>query len=293
MHASRKAEPYILILPALLLILLFLGFPLVENVGISLVRWQLAFRDRPFVGLHNYVRVVTSGTFGKTVLTTAVWTVGGVLVQMVWGLLVALAVDGMRRRGSRLVQSLVLLPWIVPGVVTSVIWMCMLQSDLGVVGYLINRLGGDARHVLWFSDTRLALPSVIFVNSWKAMPFWFLMIMAGLMDVPRDQLEAARLDGASALATFRHVTFQHLKPILASTATLTTIWTFNGFDIIWTITKGGPLDATATLPVATYILGFTVHDYGRASAMSVVSMVIVGIVSAPYIVALSRKLRSL
>lgn len=292
MPVTRKAEPYVLILPAVALMLLFLGFPLVYNVGMSLTRWQLAWRGHPFVGLQNYLRVITGPDFGRVVLNTAAWTIGGVAEQMAWGLVLALAVDSLRRRVSPVLQSFVLLPWIVPGVVTSVMWMCMLQSDLGVVGYLITRLGGDARRVLWFSDTHLALVSVMFVNTWKAMPFWFLMVTAGLMDVPRDQLEAARLDGASAVSSFRHVTLQHLKPILASTATLTTIWTFNGFDIIWTITKGGPLGATSTLPVATYILGFATQNYGMASSLAVVSVLIVAAVSAPYIVALARRLRA-
>jgi multiple sugar transport system permease protein len=129
------------------------------------------------------------------------------------------------------------------------------------------------------------------VNTWKAMPFWFLMLTAGLMDVPRDQVEAARMDGAGYLGVFRHVTFQHLKPVIAATATLTTIWTFNGFDIIWTITRGGPLNATATLPVHIYLLGFTTSNYGYASATAVLSVLIVAVVSSPYVAALYRKIR--
>jgi multiple sugar transport system permease protein len=288
---KKKAEPYLFILPAAVMILLFLGYPLVYNIGISFFRWQLAFADHPFTGLRNYARILSGSVFGRVVLNTALWTVGGVCLQMVIGILLAVMADGMRRGASRVMQTVVLLPWIIPGVVTSVIWMCMLQSDLGVVSYLINALGGTDRSVLWFSDTRLSLFSVTMVNTWKAMPFWFLMITAALMDVPRDQVEAARIDGARQLTVFRHVVFQHLKPVIAATATLTTIWTFNSFDIIWTITRGGPLNATATLPVYTYILGFTTNNFGQASAMSVISVLIVAIVCAPYIRALYRKVR--
>jgi multiple sugar transport system permease protein len=288
---TKKAEPYFYILPASIMIIVFLGYPLVYNIGISFFRWQLAFPDHSFTGLRNYTRILTSGVFGRVLLNTAVWTVGGVCLQMVVGILLAVMVDGMRRWSSRLMQSLILLPWIIPGVVTSVIWMCMLQSDLGVVSYLINSLGGMDRSVLWFSDTRLALISVMIVNTWKAMPFWFLMITAALMDVPRDQVEAARIDGAGRFSVFRHVVLQHLKPVIAATATLTTIWTFNSFDIIWTITRGGPLNATATLPVSTYLLGFSANNFGQASAMAVISVLIVAVVCAPYIRALYRKVR--
>jgi multiple sugar transport system permease protein len=288
---TKKAEPYIFILPAAVMILLFLGYPLVYNIGISFFRWQLAFADHSFQGFRNYARILSGNVFGRVVLNTALWTVGGVCLQMVVGILLAMMVDGMRRGPSRVMQTVVLLPWIIPGVVTSVIWMCMLQSDLGVVSYLINALGGTDRSVLWFSDMRLSLFSVIMVNTWKAMPFWFLMITAALMDVPRDQVESARIDGAGHLAVFRHVVFQHLKPVIAATATLTTIWTFNSFDIIWTITRGGPLNATATLPVYTYILGFSTNNFGQASAMAMISVLIVAVVCAPYIRALYRKVR--
>ena len=288
---TKRAEPYIFILPAALMILLFLGYPLVYNIGISFFRWQLAFPDHPFVGLRNYTRIISGDAFGRVVLNTALWTVGGVCLQMGVGILLAVIVDGMRRGSSRMMQSLILLPWIIPGVVTSVIWMCMLQSDLGVVSYLITALGGRGRSVLWFSDPKLALTSVTMVNTWKAMPFWFLMITAALMDVPRDQVESARIDGAGQFAVFRHVVLQHLKPVIAATATLTTIWTFNSFDIIWIITRGGPLNATATLPVYTYLLGFTTNNFGQASAMAVLSVLIVAVVCAPYIRALYRKVR--
>jgi multiple sugar transport system permease protein len=288
---TKRAEPYIFILPAALMILLFLGYPLVYNIGISFFRWQLAFADHPFVGLRNYARVLLGSAFGRVVLNTALWTVGGVCLQMAVGILLATMADGMRRWSSRMMQSLILLPWIIPGVVTSVIWMCMLQSDLGVIGYFIKALGGTSRSVLWFSDTRLALITVTMVNTWKAMPFWFLMITAGLMDVPRDQVESARIDGAGQLAVFRHVVLQHLKPVIAATATLTTIWTFNSFDIIWTITRGGPLNATATLPVYTYLLGFSINNFGQASATAVLSVLIVAVVCAPYIRSLYRRVR--
>ncbi len=291
MALSRKAEPYVLILPAALMILVFLGYPLVYNTGMSFFRWQLAFPDHPFTGFRNFTRILSSRAFGRVVLNTAVWTLGGVGLQMALGILLAVVIDGMRKWSSRLMQTVILLPWIVPGVVTSVIWMCMLQSDLGVISYLIRALGAVDRNVLWFSDPRLSLMSVILVNTWKAMPFWFLMITAALMDVPRDQVEAARIDGAGYLAVFRHVVLQHLKPVIAATATLTTIWTFNSFDIIWTITKGGPLNATSTLPVYTYLLGFSTNNFGQASAMAVVSVLIVAVVCVPYIRTLYRKVR--
>ena len=115
------------------------------------------------------------------------------------------------------------------------------------------------------------------------LPFWFLMITAALRDLPRDQVEAARIDGAPYRLVFSNVILQHLKPVITATCTLTTIWTFNYFDLIWVATKGGPLDATSTLPVYTYRLAFESFDYGRASALAVVSLLIVAVVCLPYV----------
>jgi len=291
MSMSRVMKPYLFILPASVMMLVFLAFPLAYNVGISFLRWQLGFADRPFIGFRNFSWILTDSNFGRILLNTLAWTVAGVCLQMVSGVLLAVVTDSMRKGASRLMQSLVLLPWIIPGVVTSVIWMCMLQSDLGVVGYLINAVGGKSRGLLWFSDTRIALLSVTLVNTWKAMPFWFLMNTAALMDVPRDQVESAGIDGAGSVAIFRAVVLPHLAPVIAATATLTTIWTFNSFDIIWTITRGGPLNATTTLPVATYLLAFSTNNFGHASAMAVLSVAIVAAVCTPYIRALLKRIR--
>jgi multiple sugar transport system permease protein len=287
----KYLEPYLFVMPAGLMMLFFLASSLIYNFGLSFFKWELAFRDKPFIGLENFSEILSNGAFGKVMINSVIWTITGVLLQMVLGILLALLVDILRGWRSGFMQSVILMPWLIPGVVTSLIWMCMLQSDLGVVNYLISALKITSQNILWFSDEKIALFSVIIVNTWKAVPFWFLMITAALMDLPRDQMESARIDGARYISVFYHVVLQHLKSVIVATCTLTTIWTFNSFDIIWVITKGGPLDATSTLPVYTYRLGFTLYNFGQAAAMSVVSFIIVAFVCAPYIRTMFNKIK--
>ncbi len=289
--SMKKLEPFLLLSPALLMMVVFLGFPLVYNFGLSLFRWELGEPKRPFVGLGNFLEIFRDGSIVRVIWNSAVWTILGVGLQFASGLLLAVVTDSMRKRYSNLFQAIILLPWIVPGVITAVIWMCMLQSDLGVVNYLVTRLGLSDRNILWLADGRITIFTLIFINTWKAAPFWYLMMTAALLDVPKDQLEAADLDGAGAVARFRHVTWQHLKPVAMATLTLTSIWTFNSFDIIWTATKGGPLHASETLPIFTYLQAFTFKSYGSASAVSVLSFLIVILVCFPYIRAMSRRLK--
>jgi multiple sugar transport system permease protein len=288
---KKNIEPYLFIMPAALMMLFFLGYSVIYNIGVSFFRWELALPGKSFIGLKNYINILTNDIFGKIVINSITWTVAGVVLQMVIGVSLALIVDNLRGRRSGFMQSVILMPWLIPGVVISLIWMCMLQSDLGVVNYLISALKITNQNILWFSDEKLAMFSVIIVNTWKAVPFWFLIITAALMDLPMDQIESARIDGARYISLFYHVILQHLKPVIVATCTLTTIWTFNNFDIIWVTTKGGPLDATSTLPIYTYRLGFSINNFGQSAAMSVLSFIIVAVVCTPYIRTMFNKIK--
>lgn len=289
--SMKKLEPILLLSPALLTMIVFLGFPLVYNFGLSLFRWELGDPRRPFVGLGNFLEIFGDRYILKIIWNSALWTILGVGLQFASGLVLAVLTDSMRKRYSNIFQSVIVLPWIIPGVVTAVIWMYILQSDLGVANYLVTGLGISKQNILWLANADLTLYTLVFINTWKAAPFWFLMMSTALLDTPKDQLEAADLDGAGFASRFYHVTWQHLKPVAMATLTLTSIWTFNSFDIIWTATKGGPLHASETLPIFTYLQAFTFKNYGNASAVSVLSFLVVILVCFPYIRTMARRLK--
>ena len=275
-------EAYFYLLPSAFIMLFVLGYPIAYNMIISFFRWTLRSPEKPFIGLANYIAVLGGEKFFIIVRNTVVWTVVGVFLQMVIGIALALFVEDLVR-GKKFMRSIVLLPWLIPGVVTALMWKFMMQADVGIINYLLMRFGLTEKNILFMSDPAFALPSLIFVNLWKAVPFWFLMITAALQDKPLEQIESATLDGARYHHILRYVILPHLSPVIASTGVLTTIWTLNYFDLIWTTTKGGPMDSTSTLPIYTYRLAFEFNDFGRAAALAMVSLIIVSMVCIPYV----------
>ena len=285
-----RLEPYLYMLPSGLIMLLMLGYPIGYNIGISFFDWTLKRQDKVFNGLTNYIKVLSDPKFMLIVRNTLVWTILGVLLQMLVGIGLALFVDNMRR-GKKYMRTIALLPWLIPGVVTALTWKWMMQADVGIINYFLKSTGLAAKNVLFLSDPKLAIFTLIFVNLWKAAPFWFLMITAGLQSKPKDQMESATLDGARYPSILRHVLLPHLSPVITSTGVLTTIWTLNYFDLIWATTKGGPMDATSTMPIYTYRLAFEFNNFGRSAAMAVVSLVLVSLVCIPYIKKMLADLR--
>lgn len=279
----RKRNPAVLyLLPAIIIMVLMLGFPIAYNLILSLFKWLLKYQEHPFVGFENFYNVMMNSQFLSILKNTLVWTLLGVVLQMIIGIGLAMFVDNMTK-GQKLMRILLLVPWIIPGVVTALMWKFMLQSDIGLINYMLQATGLTQGNVQFLSDTNMAMFTLVFVNTWKAVPFWFLMITAGLQSKPEDQIEAARLDGASAISVFFRIILPSLTPVILSTAVLTSIWTLNYFDIIWVITRGGPVNTTTTLPIYIYKLAFEQYNFGESAACAVISLLIVTLISIPYV----------
>lgn len=286
----RKTVPYLYLLPSFLVIVGLLAYPLIYNMYVSLHRWQLSRPDKPFIGLDNFKAVLMDDVFLSVMKTTIIWTVVGVVLQMIVGLLSALYVDE-RRRSKGVLRSLLLLPWVLPGVVTALMWSWMLQTDMGIVNVIFQFFHLTDQDISWLGSKDNALWTLILVNTWKAFPFWFLMLLAGLQDIPNDQIEAAKIDGAQWFNVVRYIKIPHLTPMIGATGVITTIWTLNYFDLIWVTTKGGPLNATSTLPIYTYRLAFEFYDFGRSSAMALISLVLIGVICSPYLRAMLKTIK--
>jgi multiple sugar transport system permease protein len=246
--------------------------------------------DKPFIGFSNYIAVLSDEKFFLILRNTIVWTALGVFFQMVIGIGLAIFVDDLIR-GKKFMRSIILLPWLIPGVVTALMWKFMMQADVGIINYLLMRFGLTSKNILFLSDPSIAMSSLIFVHTWKAVPFWFLMITAALQDKPLDQIESTLIDGAKYHQTLLYVILPHISPVIASTGVLTTIWTMNYFDLIWATTRGGPMDSTSTLPIFTYRLAFEFNNFGRAAALAVVSLIIISLMCIPYAKRILKNLR--
>ena len=274
--------PYMYLVPSTVIMAVMLGFPIVYNIVISFFDWTLMNKDKTFNGFANYINVLSDDKFLKILGITIIWTLLGVVLQMGIGIGMALFTDSITR-GKKYLRTIMLIPWIIPGVVTALMWRWMMQADVGIINAVIKQLGMSVKNILFLSDTSIVLIVLVLINTWKAAPFWFLMITASLQNKPTDQIEAALIDRAKYRHILRYVIMPHLAPTIASTGILTTIWTLNYFDLIWVTTKGGPMNATSTLPVYTYRMAFEFNDFGGSAAVAVISLVLVSLICIPYV----------
>ncbi len=262
---------YVLLSPCALIVGLLIFVPLTLVLWDSLRNTSFTSATSHFIGLDNYLRLLSSAEFWATAGRSFAWVVASVFLQLVAGLLLALLLNR-KLVGRAFFRGLFLLPWVIPVVVVSLLWKWLLNDLYGVVNLGLGMLNPDWSGIAWFSDPVLALPTVIFVNVWRGAPFGMVMMLAGLQTVPVDILEAARIDGASAFQSFIHITLPHLRKIILIVCLLFGLFNFNNFDLIYLTTQGGPLDRTMTLPVKTYEVAFHGMQVGESSAVAILML---------------------
>ncbi|MFG1838584.1 ABC transporter permease subunit [Micromonospora sp. NPDC049175] len=242
-------------------------------------------QDSVFVGLDNYLALAGDEQFHTGVVNSFVFTAYAEVFKVVLGLAAALLLHH-RRRGRAVLAGLLLVPWVVPTVVTAFSWRALLDPIFGSVNTLLTATGigpllasahlVDSWPAGWLSDPELAMPSVILVNVWKGVPFFTVCFLAGLKAIPADLYEAATIDGASAWQRFRNVTLPGLRHVITVTVTLSSIWTFNNFDLVWLLTQGGPGDVTAPYVLIAYSKAILQLQYGAGAAVTLVMLPIIG-----------------
>jgi multiple sugar transport system permease protein len=251
------------LVPAVLYLLLFFGYPVVQNVVMGFQEYTTRTfytGEAPWVGLDNYVHVLTSPVFGQALLNTALFTVGSIAGQFAIGL--AFAVFFHRRFPlSGLLRSLLLLPWLIPLIVSGAVWRWILDQDNGALNRLLGANPG------WLTSTSLALIAVIAVNIWIGIPFNTTILYGGLQDVPEELYEAAALDGATGWRAFRYVTWPLLRPVVNVVLVLGLVYTIKVLDIILGLTGGGPANATQTIATQAYHLSFQEFQFGEGAAL--------------------------
>ncbi|MEY9836323.1 carbohydrate ABC transporter permease [Streptacidiphilus sp. EB103A] len=234
----------------------FYAYPLYRNLDLSLRNYTVrSFVDgnAPFTGLANYGTVLKDPTFLPALEHTVLFTAVSLLLQ--YGIGLALAVFFFQRfRLSATLRALFLVPWLLPLIVSASTWSWMLNSDSGVVNSVLHRAGIGP--VNWLTSPSWALASVTIANIWIGIPFNLVVLYSGLQTIPESLYEAAALDGANAWQRFWRVTFPLLRPVSAITLLLGLVYTLKVFDIIWIMTKGGPVDASTTFATWSYRLGF-------------------------------------
>lgn len=278
----------VLLLPAVAILALVIFYPLVQALLLSLKDAALLnATTAPFAGLENFKRLFGDEIFWAAVKNTLVLTITSIAGSLVLGMALALVLNE-NLPGRNFFRGIALIPWVVPGVVVALLTLYMFNSQVGVIDYVLVQLGLAERFVDWFGSTKNALWAIILANIWNQTPFYMLMILAGLQTVPQDEYDAAKVDGANVVQRFRYVTLPNIRGVLAIVLALQVIWNFNNFDLIWTTTQGGPVNATTTLTVHVYRMAFVGLDIGYAAAIGVVMLVALLLFSVFYVRAMER-----
>src|SRR5499427_4531785 len=265
---------YAYLVPAALCMLATVVVPIGMAIKMSLYN-DILYKpqDYRFIGLGNYFRLVQDPVFWLSLWNSCVWVFGSVALQFVLGFAAALLLN-QAFRGRALVRTLTLLPWIIPGVVVGLIWEWLYQPNYGVINDLLIRVGLMHERVAWLSSPDLAMAAVVFTNVWRGIPFFAIMLLAGLQAVPDELYEAAHVDGAGVFARFWHITLPLLRPIIVVATATRIIWTFNYADLIFVMTGGGPANATQITSTYTLTQAYSTLDFGYAGALSVVLLVV-------------------
>src|SRR6476661_8474387 len=265
--ARREAlGGYLLVLPVCLVLLGLVAYPFVYAVVISFTS-RIVGDAGHFVGFKNYRFLFEWPTFKRALQNTVTLVVVTDLLKFGIGLGLALLLNE-RLKGRNFFRSLILLPWAMPGFIAFLTWRLLYQPIGGGINLILTQTHIHSGIIDWLGQRSTAMPAVIVATVWRGFPFWTISFLAALQNVPQEQYEAAKVDGAGRWQRFRYITLPSIRHVIIVVTLLSSIWTANGFENIWIMTQGGPSDATMVLPVLAYF-GLASQRLGEAAAVSV------------------------
>lgn len=278
----ERWTPYLLIAPAAVLVVVFLVYPIGSVVYYSLYSYNVT---KPwangFIGLDNYVAMFNDDLFWRSLVFTAQWVVVEVGLQLVFGLALALVINE-TFVGRSLARALVFAPWAVSGVLTTTIWLLIYNPTTGFGRYLADAGIGE------YGTSPLTEPGTAFwaaviAELWRGIPFFAILILADLQSISRDLYESAEVDGAGRFRRFWSITLPHLRTAIVISTLLRAVWEFNNVDLLYTLTGGGPGNATVTLPLYVARMAVDAKEFGYGSALTMSAFVILALFSISYL----------
>jgi ABC-type sugar transport system permease subunit len=275
-HWRRHASAYLFLAPSCAILLVFVAYPIVQSFWMSLHDWSFFASHHRWVGLSNYRELLHDSRFWNALKNTAIYTGCVVPLQVGLGLALAVALQRATRRNT-ILRSIYFFPVISALATMGIVWKFLLDPNIGMIPHLLSAAGLASPDFL--QSTTWALPSIIVVGVWKSVGFSMVIFLAALQDVPESLLEAAALDGAGAWMRFRRVTLPLLRPSMLFAAIIATIASMQLFDLVYVMTKGGPLFHTETLVTYLYEVGFQNFRSGYAAAISWVLFLLIMLLS--------------
>lgn len=278
---SNAQFGFLLALPALALFGAIILYPLLNSMWMGFLDKSLVYPGEEFIGLRNIERFLRRD-FSDILYTTLVFTVGATVLPFVIGFGLALLLNA-PIRGRSLMRGMFLLPWLVPSVIVSFLWMWIFNANYGVLNGAMRSMGIISENINFLGDKNFAMWAVILAKSWNTFPWIAVMILAALQTLPNELFEAAAIDGANRLQRFWNITVTQMRGVITTVLLLSFIWNFQHFETIYVMTTGGPAGATTTFSVAVYQMAFQEYDLGKAGAIGLVWMALLSVIVLVYL----------
>ena len=286
LHLKKRTGDHLfwlmLILPALVLVTAFILIPIADSVRMSFTEYKMKniLRGTPAVwnNFQNYAKLFRNKQFLPTIYRTFSFVVLVVLSQFVLGMILALILNT-DVRGARFIRSIMMMPWVVPTVISALIWLWIFQSQYGLFKYLVSVFSfGRVNDFAMLNNTKYALAGIGIAALWKQIPLTTLLLLAGLQNVPDDMLEAATIDGAGYFTRLFRIVMPYMRSVIQVILTMAIIENFKQFPLIWTMTGGGPSNSTTTLAVMSYREAFVSQNLGSGAAVTTIWMLLMIVV---------------
>ncbi len=272
---NRNMDQLQLLLPIMVPVLLISFIPLVRGIYIGFTDYELGGQIS-FSGLENYRIMMQDRFFWRSMGIGFLWTAVVTALQIGLGLILALLLN-QGLRWTSLYSVLMLVPWAMPPIVRGLMWRQIYSPDTGALNLILTQMGLIDAPINWLTSFEWAIPAIIVAGVWGEVPKAALFFLAGLKTIPGSLYEAAKLDGASTLSQFRHITLPMMKPIMAAVVSLSFMWNFNAFGLIWILTQGGPGGLTRLPMLAAYEEAFRYGYVGYAAAIGNVMVIIISL----------------
>lgn len=281
-------EPYLYLLPSLLILVVFLLFPLIWNIYVSIhnVSILTILKDWEFVGLKNFIDLLTEPKFYESLKLTLFFAGGSVLAQFTIGLVLAILLN-QKIQGTNLFRMLLIIPWSISTVITAFSFKFMYDDNFGILNYLLKQMGFDS--VGWLSDPNIAIWSIVLTNIWYGTPFTILFLTAGLQSINPLLYEAALIDGATKIKRFFFITIPLLRQFMVTNLILITVWSINFFDLQLIMTGGGPLFSTTTISLYMYRQAFEFGSFSGGATIGIFLIIMNLLLTLTYIKIFNRR----
>lgn len=284
---NRDLTRWLFVLPAIIVVCALFLYPICSSIFYSFTNKNLIRPTYSFVGIDNYVTILTDEAFWSSFFNSLKWTVFSLVGQLLVGFTAALALNRVKNLKG-VYKTLLIIPWAFPSIVIAFSWKWILNGVYGILPNLLVQLGICDEIPQFLTEKTLAFVVLVLINIWFGAPMIMVNVLSALQTVPQDQYEAAEIDGAKKWQSFLYITVPHIKIVMGLLVVLRTVWIFNNFDIIYLITGGGPAGSTETVPVYAYNMGWGTKLLGQSSAVTVLLFIFMMVICIGYFAVIGR-----